>query len=162
MRIRHTYTSLDKVEMQMTPMIDIVFQLNIFFILTFKIVLPEGDFNIRMPSTAAHRSVDQSETFPMTITMKAGADGRLADLRLDSQSFGNGRDAFARLHQVIRNRVNDAAGPGTVTEMEVEINADYDLQYDYTVKAITAVTGYIENGEAHKLIERVKFSPPKK
>jgi hypothetical protein len=46
--------------------------------------------------------------------------------------------------------------------MEVEINADYDLQYDYTVKAITAVTGYIENGEAHKLIERVKFSPPKK
>ncbi len=55
MRIRHGYTALDKVEMQMTPMIDIVFQLNIFFLFTFKIVLPEGDFNIRMPSAAAAR-----------------------------------------------------------------------------------------------------------
>lgn len=162
MRIRHNYTALDKVETQMTPMIDIVFQLNIFFILTFKIVLPEGDFNIRMPSSAAQRSVQQSETLPMTITIKAAADGGLADLRLDSQSFGNGRDVFARLHQAIRKRVNDAGGPGTASELEVEINADYDLQYDYVVKAITAVTGFIENGEAHKLIERVKFSPPKK
>jgi biopolymer transport protein ExbD len=162
MRIRHNYTALDKVEMQMTPMIDIVFQLNIFFLFSLKIVSPEGDFNIRMPSAAAARSVQQSETLPMTITIKAGTDGRLADLRLDSQSFGNGRDAFARLHQVIRNRVNDAGGPGTATDLEVEINADYDLQYDYVVKAITAVTGFIENGEAHKLIERVKFSPPKK
>ena len=41
-----------KVELQMTPMIDIVFQLLIFFIITFKIVAPEGDFNIKMPLAA--------------------------------------------------------------------------------------------------------------
>jgi biopolymer transport protein ExbD len=162
MRIRHNYTALDKVEMQMTPMIDIVFQLNIFFLFSLKIISPEGDFNIRMPSAAAARSVQQSESLPRMITLKAAPDGRLAELRLDSQSFGNGRDAFARLHQAIRNYVNDTGGPGTASELEVEINADYDLQYDYVVKAITAVTGYIENGEAHKLIERVKFTPPKK
>ena len=40
MRIRHGATTLDKIELQMTPMIDIVFQLNIFFLFTFKIVLP--------------------------------------------------------------------------------------------------------------------------
>ena len=41
--------SEDKIELQMTPMIDIVFQLLVFFIMTFKIVTQEGDFNIKMP-----------------------------------------------------------------------------------------------------------------
>src|SRR5688572_2642004 len=98
MRIRHGTKALDKIELQMTPMIDIVFQLNIFFLLTFKIVLPEGDFNIRMPSEAAARAVEMSEALPMTLVMKAAPDGRLAELRLAGRSFGNGPDAFARLH----------------------------------------------------------------
>jgi len=29
------------------------------------------------------------------------------------------------------------------------------------MRAITAVTGYIENGKPHKFIERIKFTPPK-
>jgi hypothetical protein len=28
------------------------------------------------------------------------------------------------------------------------------------VRAITAVTGYIEGGQRHQLIERIKFTPP--
>ncbi len=162
MRIRHGYTTLDKIDMQMTPMIDIVFLLNIFFLFTFKIVLPEGDFNIRMPSAAAARSVQENESLPMTLFMKAGPNGELADLRLAGRSFGNGRDAFVRLRQQIRSTVNDAGGPGTASDLEVEIDADYDLNYEYVMRAITAITGYIENGQPHKLIERVKFTPPKK
>ena len=49
MKIRHIGTTDEKIELQMTPMIDIVFQLLIFFIMTFKIVAQEGDFNIKMP-----------------------------------------------------------------------------------------------------------------
>ncbi len=162
MRFRHGPTTLDKIELQMTPMIDIVFQLNIFFLFTFKIILPEGDFNIRMPSAAAARSMQQSETLPMTLVMKAGPNGELADLRLAGRSFGHGPDAFTRLRRKIRSAVNDAGGPGTASDMEVEIDADYDLNYESTMDAITAITGYIENGEPHKLIEKVKFSPPKK
>jgi biopolymer transport protein ExbD len=160
MRIRHA-DSIDKIELQMTPMIDIVFQLNIFFIFTFKIVLPEGDFNIHMPSAAAARAIEPSEELPLTLTMKAGPGGELTDLRLSGRSFGNGRDAFARLHQHIRGFVDDAGGPGTASEQEIEIDADYDLRYDYIMRAITAITGYVENGQPHKLIERVKFTPPK-
>jgi biopolymer transport protein ExbD len=162
MRFRHSHKTLDKIELQMTPMIDIVFQLNIFFLFTFKIILPEGDFNIRMPSAAAARTMEVNEIPPMTLGMKANPDGQLADLQLNNKSFGNGRDAFARLHQQIRGMVNDAGGPGTASDMEVEINADYDLNYEYVMRAITAITGFIENGEPHKLIERVKFTPPKK
>lgn len=160
MRIRHPFQTLDKIELQMTPMIDIVFQLNIFFLFTFKIVLPEGDFNIHMPSAAAARAVETSESLPMTVALKAGPGGELADLQLNGRSLGNGGDAFLRLHQQIRGMVNDEAGPGAAADLEVEIDADYDLHYVYTYTAIDALTGYVENGVAHKLIERVKFTPP--
>jgi len=146
----------------MTPMIDIVFQLNIFFLFTFKIVLPEGDFNIRMPSAAAARSMEVSETLPMTLVMKAGPNGELAEMRLAGRSFGNSRTAFASLHQQIRGMVNDAGGPGTASELEIELDCDYDLNYEHVMRAITAITGYIEGGQPHKLIERIKFTPPKK
>jgi biopolymer transport protein ExbD len=161
MRIRHA-VSQDKIELQMTPMIDIVFQLNIFFLFTFKIVLPEGDFNIRMPSAAAARTMDISESLPTPLLMKAGPNGELTDMRLGGRSFGNGRDAFLKLHQQIRGMVNDAGGPGTASDLEIEIDADYDLNYEHVMRAITAITGYIENGQPHKLIERIKFTPPKK
>ncbi|NBP80347.1 hypothetical protein EBU58_06445, partial [bacterium] len=35
----------DKIDINMTPMIDIVFQLLAFFIMSLKIVQPEGDFD---------------------------------------------------------------------------------------------------------------------
>ncbi|MEX0612961.1 MAG: biopolymer transporter ExbD [Pirellulales bacterium] len=161
MRIRHGATTLDKIELQMTPMIDIVFQLNIFFLFTFKIILPEGDFNIRMPSAAAARAMEMSETLPMTLVMRAGPNGELAEMQFAGRSFGNERDVFARLHRQIRGMVNDAGGPGTASELEIELDCDYDLNYEHVVRAITAVTGYIENGQPHKLIERIKFTPPK-
>jgi biopolymer transport protein ExbD len=162
MRIRHGQSTLDKIELQMTPMIDVVFQLQIFFLFSFKIVLPEGDFNIRMPSAAAARAQDISESIPTPLVMKADADGKLADMRLGGRSFGNSPDAFLRLHQQIRGMVNDAGGPGTADDLEIELDCDYDLNYEHVMKAITAITGYIENGQPHKLIERVKFTPPKK
>jgi biopolymer transport protein ExbD len=161
MRIRHGQSKLDKVEVPMTPMIDVVFQLIIFFLFSFKIVLPEGDFNIRMPSAAAARSMDISESIPTPLVMKADAEGRLTDMRLGGRSFGNAPDAFLKLHQQVRGMVNDAGGPGTAKDLEIELDCDYDLNYEHVMKAITAITGYIENGQPHELIERVKFTPPK-
>ena len=68
-------------------------------------------------------------------------------MRLGGRSFGNGPDAFARLHQQIRGMVNDAGGPGTASDLEIELDCDYDLNYEYVMRAITAITGYIENGD---------------
>ena len=158
MRIRHRGRD-DKIQLEMTPMIDVVFQLNIFFLFTFKIVLPEGDFNMQMPSAAAARADGSSEIPPLRLVLQAAPTGELADLQLAGRSFGNGRDAFAQLQNYIRSRWSPTGG--ATDEQEVEIDADYDLNYDYVMRAITAVTGYIENGQPHKLIERIKFTPPK-
>ena len=151
----------EKIELQMTPMIDIVFQLLIFFIMTFKIVLPEGDFNIRMPSAASAVQAQPTETPTLTLRIAAGPGGELAALQLGDLAFGTEFDAFARLHAHIRSLVGDAAGPGSAADQEVELDCDYDLNYEYVMRAITAITGYIDaNGRQHKLIERIKFAPP--
>jgi len=160
MKIRHTGRE-ERIELQMVPMIDIVFQMLIFFIMTFKIVLPEADFNIRMPSAAAARVVDPSETLPMTLLMKAGPAGELTEMQIDRRSLGAGPDAFLRLREYVKEQVNAAAGgPGTAPDQEIELDCDYDLQYHYVITAMDAVTGYIENNQRHQLIERIKFTPP--
>ena len=123
----------------------------------FVAVFPSPD-----AQAAAARAMEMPETLPMPLVMKAGPDGRLAEMRLAGRSYGNSPDAFLRLHQQIRGMVNDAGGPGTASDLEIELDCDYDLDYEYVMRAITAITGYIENGEPHKLIERIKFTPPKK
>ena len=157
MKIRNT-SHRETVSLQMTSMIDIVFQLLVFFVFTFKIVLPEGDFNIRMPSAMASQTTQPSETPLLKVRLRATATGELAQVQLGDVVLD--REApFSQLHMEIRNLVGDAGGPGS-TEQEVEIEADYDLKYRYAMDAITAITGYVDdNGEQHKLVERVRFAP---
>ena len=47
-RKHRTTTGEAKVEIQMTPMLDMIFQLLVFFILTFKPVIDEGQFGVNV------------------------------------------------------------------------------------------------------------------
>jgi biopolymer transport protein ExbD len=146
--------------LQMTPMIDIVFQLMVFFVFTFKIALPEGDFNVRMPAAAGVAAVP-SESPILKVRLHAGADRQLAGIELGDVRV-SGDNPFQQLQARIRGMVDDSAGPGS-SDQEVEIDADYDLRYRYVMNAMTAITGYIDpvTGERHKLIEKVRFAPLK-
>jgi biopolymer transport protein ExbD len=159
MKFRNT-EHRENVVLQMTPMIDIVFQLLVFFVFTFKIVLPEGDFNIRMPSASSTVSSQPSETPLLRVRLRATPERELASVQLGDVVF-EGQAPFAQLQQEIRALVGDAAGP-SASDQEVEIDADYDLKYRYVMNAITAITGYVDaNGQQHKLVERVRFAPVK-
>jgi len=162
MKIRHA-DHREKIELQMTAMIDVVFQLLIFFMVTFKIILPEGDFNIRMPLAAPENSTpEMDETPTLNLRLKCNDQGVLTSLMLGDLSFGAEADSFARLHMHIRSLVKDEGGPGTASEQEVEIDADYDLRYDYIIRSITALSGYFdENGQRHVLIKKIRLAKPK-
>jgi biopolymer transport protein ExbD len=152
----------EKIELQMTPMIDIVFQLLIFFTLTFKIAAPEGDFNIKMPLAAqAAGTPDPSQLPPVKVRLKAGSGGRLSDIVYGNKTLG--RD-FNRLRGEIRLFVGDNPTADVLSNTEVEFDCDYDLRYEYVVSAITAVSGYVdpETRQLHRLVEKIKFSPPRK
>ena len=161
MKIRHTGRE-DKITLQMTPMIDIVFQMLVFFVMTFKIILPEGDFNIRMPSPSNQVQARPSETPTLRIVIRAAEDGSLARLQIGEISFGNDRDAFLRLRAYIRDLVGEAAASDEPIDQEVELECDYQLRYDYVIRTIEAISGYIENGQQQRLIERIKVAPLKK
>ena len=162
MKIRHTGRE-DKIQLQMTPMIDIVFQLLVFFIMTFKIILPEGDFNILMPlAPSSEGSPDDDQPLPpMTVMLRADAAGDLAEIRMNDRSMGTD---FQALRRYVITIVGGASGPDRRTELaEVELDFDDDLKYQYVIEAITAVTGMIdpETGKIIKLIEKINFAPPK-
>jgi biopolymer transport protein ExbD len=147
-----------KVEMMMTPMIDIVFQLLTFFIMTFKIAAQEGDFNIKMP-LAASGGMPEESSVPMKIRLTANPGGQLAGIQMNDRSFAG----FPQLHQFIIGVIGSDRGPGSVqATAEVELDCDYDLRYEEVVNAVTSVSGYVgSDGQVVKLIEKLKFSPPR-
>ncbi|MHB1034263.1 MAG: ExbD/TolR family protein [Pirellulales bacterium] len=162
MKIRHpkSTTEEDKVELQMTPMIDVVFQLLAFFLFTLRIASAEGDFNIKMPLAAPSMGTpDVNQLPPMKVRLLAGANGTLGGIKLGERPMAN----FEALRTAIRQLVGEARGPGSVAaNAEVEFDCDYNLRYQYVISAITAVSGYVDQGgHIIKVVEKIKFSPPR-
>ncbi len=156
MKIRNK-KNRDTIELQMTPMIDIVFQLLVFFIMTFKIVAMEGDFNIKMPLAAHQGQPTDIQTVPMRLVMKADAEGSLASMKIDSRSFKD----MDELHGYILSKVGTDPGSQD-SEQEIELDCAYKLNYEHVIAAITAITGHVDDsGQVVKLVEKIKFSPPR-
>lgn len=150
----------DKVAVDMTPMIDVVFQLMSFFMCTLKVVAPEGDFDIRMPlGVAAAATPDDQQVPPIRVKMSAGPDGELASIAMN----GNAVADFDDLRKKVVGIVGANTGPNSLAEKtEVELDCDYGLDYVNVVKAITAVSGQMKDGQIAELIKKIKFTPLKK
>ena len=177
MRIRHAGQQEEDVELQMTPMIDIVFQLLIFFIMTFNPSDREGDFNIMMPKREAGPPPEDL-ALVVTIKLSAHGDGRLQGIHWgDDRNWLGGRELrkslsgkrradeekalFQSLRLKIRKHVNDDIGPGSLAEAtEVVLDCDFQLDYEHVINAITHISGRKEGGETIKLVEKIKFSRP--
>src|SRR2546430_16453846 len=78
----------DKIPIEMTPMIDIVFQLLTFFCMTLKVSSMEGDFSIKMPLAAPRAGLpDPNQLPPIKIRMRPDAAGNLVELALNDRAF---------------------------------------------------------------------------
>lgn len=156
MKFRHRNTQQDKTELSMTAMIDIVFLLLVFFVMTFKISAQEGDFNVKMPLQGDGAPSDETQ-LPLKLRLRSNGQGDLQEIILnDNLSFGTDWNG---LRANILQMVGDSSGPTDEEGPEVEIDLDYDLHYVHVIEAITAVTGYVQNDEVVKLIDRIKFAP---
>lgn len=171
-----TRRSGEKSELQLTSMIDVIFLLLIFFVMTFKIVAQEGDFNIRMPLGGGAGSAENINV-PIKVRLRANSTGDLADLIVnDNLTFmvqpAAGEDIEAKLERekqifgglrgFILKLTNGVAPPSPDEGPEVEIDLDYGLRYGYVIQAVTAVTGQRQGDEVTRLVERIKFAPPRK
>src|SRR2546430_13021643 len=112
----------DKIPIDMTPMIDIVFQLLSFFCMTLRVASAEGDFNIKMPLAAQRAGLpDPNQLPPMKVRMRADANGNLVELTLNDRVF-SGADRFKMLHQHIASLVGEGS---LAASAEVELDCDF-------------------------------------
>jgi biopolymer transport protein ExbD len=158
MKIRRTTSGApDKIELNMTPMIDVVFQLLSFFMFTLRISAVEGNFDIKMPS-AARTMVDIPDAnVALKVRLVAKPDGSLAQIIYNDRPLAS----FAALRsQIVSFIGNDQAAKQSA---EIEIDADYHLHYKYVMDTITHVSGYVaEDGQTRvDLVQKIKFAPPR-
>ncbi|MCE9526590.1 MAG: biopolymer transporter ExbD [Planctomycetales bacterium] len=154
------------VAIDMTPMIDIVFQLLAFFIFTLKITTQEGDFNITMPLAAPRAGQpDPNQVPPIKVRIRATADGSCNGIFLNPNDDGTGGTPFGNNGwKQLRAHIASLVGTGSqAASAEVTIDADYNLDYENVIKCITAVSGERDpnTGNITKMVEKIKFAPPR-
>ena len=131
----------------MTPMIDVVFLLLIFFVVTFKIIVHEGDFNVRLAAIGQHQAAEINPD-PIQIRLMGDANGILSEIQLNGENIAN----CDLLQQ--RVLVISLAKP----DLEVVLIPDDHLRYEYYIKAITAVNGYIHEGQIRKICDKIAYT----
>ena len=149
----------EEVRLNMTAMIDIVFQLLVFFIMTFKVVAQEGDFNIRMPLASTNAS-SIDEVFPdiIYVRLTAGTDGNINSISIEDGPTFSESDMYEKLTQHIEGKLAGEGDPEKAKETEVEFDISPELKYHRTVQAIEHVSGKVlADGSVKKLIQKIKF-----
>lgn len=149
-----------KHDVNMTSMIDIVFLLLVFFVMTFRIVELEGDFSVKMPLASDATGVVDDTELPIKLRLRADDQGSLAAIQLNEIQLGVD---FAALQNTVIQLIGGPAPPASPDDgPELEIDTDYHLRYEYVIDAISAVSGYKEGDEPVKLIEKIKFAKPRR
>ena len=140
------------VSIDMTPMIDIVFQLLAFFIFTLRILTLEGDLALQMPPKLGPGQPTMTTLPPLQIKLTAAADGSLAGIRLNGQVVHDMPALRVRIEELIGGNQQIAA------EMEADLLCDEGLAYQHAIAAITAISGRRDaKGQIEPLIHKVRF-----
>jgi biopolymer transport protein ExbD len=147
--MRRKQRPLGKPQINMMPMIDVIFLLLMFFVLTFRIIVPEGDFNVQM-SPMGHAQPVEIDTNAVQVRLVADGNGRLLAIRLNDEEVEH--------FDLLRQRM--AAISLTNPDLEVVLIPDEHLRYNYFIQAITAVNGEIHEGQIRKICENIRFARP--
>ncbi len=150
-----------KIPIDMTPMIDVVFQLLIFFMLTLKI------------SARRRGLLDQHAIEPSGKAANSGRSGAQGPLdRQGGRLAGIGgaqRRVVGRRRGGVRGVESPSAGRDRASrgplskEIEAELDPDYELRYAEVVRAMTAVTGQVDPAtkQVRRYVEKVKIARPR-
>lgn len=158
MRFRSSINSSNPSQ-NMSAMIDIVFLLLVFFMLTLQIAIPEGVHEVK---AQAEGSVPDHMVIPeIRVQLEAKSDGSLATVTLNRRLLGQGQDGLRTLHNEVK-RLCEVLGPENAREARIIIEADYDLKYEHSARALGACSKYRDDeGRLVALGPKVQIKTPK-
>jgi biopolymer transport protein ExbD len=151
--------AIAKIEINMTPMIDVVFQLLTFFLMTFKVAAAEGDFDLRLPREVPP-TPGTADGYPdeILIRLTAGADGDLAAIQIETSKPFVGPTAFAEVTRMSARIVQIARDAGQ-EEPTARIVADDGLRYEFVLQAIAAASSRLDAaGNIEPLFKKVRLA----
>lgn len=146
------------------PLLSVCFLVIAFLLLLVRTMPTEGGLTLRTPLALPKQpSPDFSQLPTIKIRLQANADGTLASIAMNQRPVKNCDDLRSEIRAIVRpNRRGEFNSP-LPSAPDVELNCDYNLSYEYTMQALTALSGYLDDdGRLVKLVERVKFSPRRK
>lgn len=152
------------IRLPLVPLIDVLFLLLLFFMLNLKIITPEKSFTANLPGGPPSSATVSAAGLPdIKVGLRSDRDGRLTQLTLGSQNLGNDEAAFERLSREILRLIGRPGHPLT-RDIEVELDADFETQHRYVVKAISVCTGRFDpqTKQIARYVEKIKFAPPHK
>lgn len=141
------------VKLDMTPMIDIVFQLLVFFAMTLRVAALEGNLAIELPLGRTSAGPPPRDLLPLVVTLRAGAAGDLREVALNGRPLSD----LEQLHREVQSLVGGE--PELAAATEAHLACDRDLSYEHTIAALTAVSGTrLPSGELQPLVGKVRFA----
>ena len=118
-----------------------------------------------MPIGQSSSTPDDTQPQTIHVHLVANTDGSLGNVLYNNTPQGVGEQAFLKLNDKIRDAVGFRNGKPLNEDVEVEIKADYNLHYKWTIRAVSACTGTMQktaDGETQlfRYVEKIKFAPP--
>lgn len=144
-------TSSDDIEVKadLTSMLDVIFNVLAFFVVTFNPPKPEKNFDVTLPppqkqETQAQTSDEASqepELFEsVTIGLRAGPGGTLQSIQLEGRDLGGGGVGVPRLVNELRRTASlISVGDGSGGALEAAtIICDPSLKYEHLIAVVDA------------------------
>jgi biopolymer transport protein ExbD len=123
MRVRSSYADRGRIGFNMTPMIDIVFLLIIFFILSSHFARQETQLELSLPAAASGKEALADDTRRVIVSVLPEGQLQLAGAAVDA----------AELQQKIQYESQRVGG-----DLEVRIRGDRDVPYQHVEPILLA------------------------
>ena len=160
LRFRLRLPSSSRIPFPLASWIGVILLLMVLAFSSLQSTAKEGDFASHLPLETP-LGVSNNRLAEIRVGLRSDASGALTEITVGQYSLGGDAAAFDRLNAEILRLLSRTGNPLTQA-VEVEIDADYELRYEYVIRAVAACSGRIDpqTKQLVRFVERIKFTPP--
>lgn len=135
----------------MSSMIDVVFLLLVFFVMTFRVASQEGDFGMQGAEIVGSGRAEVTTNLPLQLKLDATPEGELDAITLNGQRVASLHDL--QLQLIALN------ADGALRDVVMTLDCEATLKYQNVITVLDHVTAYRDaTGQKKPLIASTKFA----